>query len=348
MDAFLHPNQISMLFILATVGGIGGLLQGVQTRGFVLPHRRGDERVWEPGFLLDLVFGMAGALVIFLLVPGDMDFVVHEHKVSDTVKVLALALVGGYGAPAIIARALSTALNRLERRLDAHQEQAPIDAKAYELVDHQLSDTTGPVVPEEELGAAIKMASLPAREAIFQMAKDVRQKAWAKRGEKVKWKESLTGRTIAVFRALTETPEGDTRHRYHGQLGYALKDQDEPDWRGARDALHRAIEIADKSHRKVSPFYWFNWVICVIRMEALDGIAGPSDGRTRNEVCEAIRLGSDFVTLKTALESDPGLAAWLARNGLTHAEVGLDGPDGGPVSGGPASGDPVSGSPGGA
>jgi hypothetical protein len=118
------------------------------------------------------------------------------------------------------------------------ERQAERDAAALSLVHRQLNPSTGEApIPQAQLSEAIKVASPAVKVTIFDQAQTLRSDNW--RDAEVK---PVMERTIPVFRALIES-EPRRFHRYHGQLGYALKDQSTPAWAEAEAELSTAIEI---------------------------------------------------------------------------------------------------------
>lgn len=156
------------------------------------------------------------------------------------------------------------------------EDQNTIDFEAMRRMDLQLSDAT-PLSDSNDLRKNILEASPIAVEYIYQRAKDVRHDLVKEnRQRKSQGKPIIKGmleRTIPLFRALTESKYGIEFHRYHAQLGYALKDyaledKDHPktsELRDARESLDKAIELWRKQHpdsTSLPPLYCFNWAEC--------------------------------------------------------------------------------------
>lgn len=85
-------------------------------------------------------------------------------------------------------------------------------------------------------------------------------------------------RCIEVFKALIQTYQ-DSRSitesliepidRYHGELGYALKDKRNPDWENALFHFNKAIDYRDNTLKRASNIKWFelNRIYCWINLE---------------------------------------------------------------------------------
>lgn len=323
--------NVHILVAMMIAGAIGGLLSGYQKRGLILPFWLPDQkRGLDLGFVADTIFGAAGAIVVFIIIPLDLkdggDTAVH---LAHNIRVLAVAFIGGYGGPALMDVALTRTIKDVAKRteevaqqteavktkLDLQEKQQTLDIKALEYVDIQLSDTMQPA-DSEDLIAAIKLASPAALENIFQRAKETRHEAWRQKQEGNETYR-LTKRTIPIFQGLLDSHYGANRHRYHAQLGYALKDQEQPDWKKARDCLEQAMTLLKESGRPMSPFYKFNWALCTIELDQCSNPPVMADEETRQAVARALKQGSRFWKLKNAILKNETIKIWLDRNDLT-------------------------------
>ncbi|HEY9622414.1 MAG TPA: hypothetical protein V6C78_18795 [Crinalium sp.] len=155
-------------------------------------------------------------------------------------------------------------------------DQNQIDFEAMRYMDLQLSDAT-PLSDSNDLREKILQASPIAVEYIYQRAKDVRHDlARENRHRKAQGQPTIKGmleRMIPLFQALTESKYGQEFHRYHAQLGYALKDHaleddDAPkisELSDARNSLNQAIELWKQQHphcKSLPALYCFNWAEC--------------------------------------------------------------------------------------
>lgn len=271
-------EAFQLWFAVSLAGMFGGFLFGIRDRRLVLPKLNSDG-TFNPGWIADCLYGVAGAWVIFLIIPGTFAF----SSGWEIIKVLATAAVGGIGSRAIISQALNeTVKKQLEDKIEAGNEtvkkleesvqksieegktQQETDAKALALVSRHLDKTTSTSdVKIPELKEAIIAASPSVKVQIFYMAHDLRSETWDAN-------KSLMERTIPVFEALIESDKDNLFHRNHGQLGYALKDKTHPEYARASAVLTKAIELRGK-RAKPEPdrfkLYELNRAICNILLD---------------------------------------------------------------------------------
>jgi hypothetical protein len=190
---------------------------------------------------------------------------------SDVIERIKEVKLGKDGFEATIEK-----VEEVSRNVAEIFDQNQIDFEAMRCMDLQLSDAT-PLSDPNNLREKILKASPIAVEYIYQQAKDVRHDiAKENRQRKSQGKPIITGmleRTIPLFQALTESKYGQEFHRYHAQLGYALKDHALEDdnhpktseLREARDSLNKAIELWQNQHPNsisLPSLYCFNWAEC--------------------------------------------------------------------------------------
>jgi hypothetical protein len=248
-----------VLWILIGIGGVvGGLLYGMRDKELVLPHWE-DKHIWNPGFLADILFGLAGGVVIFVIVPGTFDY---QQGGWEIVKILALAGVGGYGGRAVVEKLINEQIQELEKNVQQLQRQGRWDAIVIKLVDRQLDDDADtPLVPKEELQEAVSSASSRAKVLVFEKARQFRKECLADGRLR-----PLLRQVIPVFECLIEDDRENKYHRNHAQLGFVLKDKPNPDWKRAEDELSRAIEIRTGRGERGFLAYEFNRAICRIKL----------------------------------------------------------------------------------
>jgi hypothetical protein len=188
--------------------------------------------------------------------------------------------------------------------------QAKIDENALVLGYRQLFDVGGSqAVDPKHLGAAVQKAGSRIRGAIFNLAQDVRRENWAT-------DKHLMARTIPIFEALVRA---DPKwHAYHGQLGYALKDQAEPDWLRAKACLDQAVELRGDQVGEAL-YYQFNRALCAINLDASYAGRKPADAATREQVVGILKqarrdLDSDWDNL-LATPDAADIRTWLNLNG---------------------------------
>ena len=192
---------------------------------------------------------------------------------------------------------------KVEEVANAAQDQIRADTEANRLVSLQLDAGAGaPEPPLAELSDAIKRASQPLRDIALQRASEQRSKYWMGRnsGDLLKME-----RTIPVFRALLDTDSGH-KHVIHGQLGFALKDQTEPDHQGAIEHLSEAISERDADGETGWLFYEFNRALSRIRSKQ-----GTPD-EILIDLCKA--AGIEFI--RGIIETDKDVVAWLTAQDI--------------------------------
>jgi hypothetical protein len=127
------------------------------------------------------------------------------------------------------------------------------------------------------------------------------------------------GGTIPVFRALVASDVDRRYHRNHGQLGYALKDQVQPDWACAHAELTEAIQMRGPTERRTYLLYEYNRAICRIHLAGADPAAAPS----RDMILGDLRAASTSPLLRKALQREPDVVGWLEANHLTAHDLAL-------------------------
>jgi len=313
--------ESAFLFILLS-GAFGGLIQGLgNNKEVILPHLNSREKALNLGFIADCLSGMGGAIAIYLIIPTS--FKEFTQDLETTIQLIGLSLVGGYSGNAILARVLKFKVFKddvMEKIKQDMLEQEEIDAEAYRLLDLQLSRTNEDV-EEEILKEAIQKSSNSAQQIIFRAARDMRQTANdAKRNQNPSIQDGIE-RTIPIFEALIKSEYGKNNHRYFGNLGYALKDKEEPDWEGARNALVKAINLSQKQENTVPPHYMYNLAVCLIQIDnqnnSNNSISKPN---IRRKIRKAIELGSSNSDLKESIQKKEPFTSWLSRNQLQLEE----------------------------
>ena len=307
-------QTVVILFLMLCAGAIGGLLFGLRNKGLTLPRQKPDANTIELGFIKDCLFGLAGAFVIFLITPFDLE--ATEFTLTYVVRIIGLSLLGGYGGPLLIDKALSNTLENIKEEVKTevdrhHSEKSNNDSKALQLVGIQLGDTCSPVEPIQELSNAIDAASPTTREGIFHMTKEARHNAWHQ------GKKGMIERTIPIFTALLKSDTSAQCHRHFAQLGYAYKDQQRPDWQQAEQALKQAIDLCKKIGKSTPAHYLFNWAVCVINLDNLEQLEQELAQQIRKDVKHALLKASSFPELDKVIQNDTRIAAWLKKHKLS-------------------------------
>jgi tetratricopeptide (TPR) repeat protein len=294
-------NESFLYLVIALGGTVGGLLYGMRDKKLILPHWE-DKHIWNPGLLADILFGLAGAFVIFIVIPGTFDY---QAGGWETIQILALAGVGGYGGRAVVEKLVNEQLQQLERSVQELRKHERWDAVAIKLVDKHLDDDPDtPQIPRDELFKAISSASSSAKVLIFDKARDFRKECLVNDR-----KRRLINQAIPVMEGLIADDKEQKYHRNHGQLGFILKDMSNPEWKRAEEEFSKAIEIRNRSNEQGYLAYEFNRAICRIRL-------GYKVEDILPDLEAALKADK---TVDWVRHPDPGLAhdlvLWLKENG---------------------------------
>ena len=256
------------------------------------------------------------------------------------VKVIALAVLGGYAGPALLRQAIDKTISdvedqvnkrvdSVEGRLEAHTEKAAkIHDEIHEEVDainerfkrdqaamyislKQLAAPRQDREFHEEIARAIKTASDQARLQIFINARLLRRNTWNKDKARME-------RTIPVFKALADADASDAnghgrKHFYWAEYGYTLKDKQVPDWLGAFENLDNAIRIREEQRDAPShATYEFNRAICGIHLN-----------KNKDQIVADLREAYSCETNHGRVEESADITRWLAENKLSLSMLNI-------------------------
>ncbi|MCC7223704.1 MAG: hypothetical protein IT273_08250 [Chitinophagales bacterium] len=289
-------NSLNDLCVIALAGAFGGLVYSLQNNVMTFPHRDGDHRI-NLGFLANILFGIAGAIVIFLIVPGDFMFDYRAgFTSSDFIKSIATAILGGYGGLALVNSVFNKSLtgeirNEIQQGLN---NQKVIDEEVLSATDNLLSIGSAPDMTDREFSAKLKNASPATRMVVMNMAKQVRTENW--RDNKAQME-----RSIPVFNALAES-ENVESHRALGQLAFALKERAVPDYAGALDNLSKAISLRNKESATGFALYEFNRAVCLINLDGGFKNNQASDTNAQNNIIADLRIAFADLQLNDRLQ----------------------------------------------
>ena len=196
------------------------------------------------------------------------------------------------------------------RKLNELEAQAERDAAALNLVYRQLNPSADlPQVAQDELNAAVSAAGRPIKVQIFNQAWQMRADNWQEVSKKPKME-----RAIPVFRALIASDVENRYHMNHGQLGFALKDQREPDWAEAEKELNTAIEIRGSWQKRGWLFYEFNRAFCRIMSDPAFLQDKPSDAARKDQILEDLAVAAHGEDLLRIIKSEEILKKWMSLN----------------------------------
>jgi hypothetical protein len=316
------PSTISDAYLLwLVVGGagmFGGFLFGIRDKKLTLPHWHSRHTI-DSGFVGDCLFGLAGGFLVFILLPGNFEF--NIAKPEEIIKIVAVAVVGGYGGRALVEKVLAQQFYELESDVQELREQSKLSGTAIALLQQHFDDDLDtPPIQEADLKEAVKNASSSVKVLAFDMAHSFRKKHYEKRPD-------LIVRAIPVFEALIEDDQNDEFHRNHGDLGYTYKDKVHPEWPKAEAELTRAIEIRDRQQVEGFLLYELNRAMCLIQLGAnLDAIKrdlenvlryGPKNG----EWVRQPHPRKAKILLTWLRENEPLLHSWLAEHDIQLATI---------------------------
>lgn len=265
---------------------------------FLSPGLGGDSR--SQVFALGLVtyFSIIGFLVGYLLTRLLLGQAFYQADLADVGQQLSA-----------IAKTSTASANAVQQQ----QKQDVTDAQALSLVDQQLN-ATAPTVPQDQLNAAVAAGSSMAQLQIFQRAQD--QRTRYRDTDKAKME-----RTIPVFMALVAADPDRKNHGYRGQLGFALKDKQQPGWEGALQQLADAITIRGAWQDNGWLLYEFNRAICRIELDSGFTTNTPSTLDAAGAIRSDLKAAATDSYVKQIIDGDATIAAWLRLNHLTLDEA---------------------------
>jgi hypothetical protein len=147
---------------------------------------------------------------------------------------------------------------------------------------------------------------------VFYQAQRVRSDNWRN-------DQAMMERTIPIFRALVASDPEGRFHQNYGQLGYALKDQRNPKWAEAEEALSTAMRIRDEQGEgRWWHLYEFNRAVCRIMQDPAFAAKAPSSADVRQRVSGDLGVLS---ARELALLEQAPVAEWLSLNGIQRDDI---------------------------
>lgn len=265
-----------LVVLFPLFGGIGALAAAHRDpeRGFVLPHRLAGERpAYDAGFAGDFVLGAAGAIAILLIVPGNLD----SSNPFNALRALALAVIGGYGARAVLEAALTSRLAKVEEAAKAARDEAAALARrraraeaAKRAVQSHLEGTEPR--KSEEFDALFTDLPSDGPLDLFRMA-DEKRSDWRKAGRR-----DEIARVLPVLEALERVEAPIPPAELQAAIAMTYFDKSAPEFDKALERIEQAIALAQAKPAK----YLIIRAVSLI-MLALDGQAAE------DEAAEALR-----------------------------------------------------------
>jgi hypothetical protein len=168
-------------------------------------------------------------------------------------------------------------------------------------------------IPTGHLMQVFANASRNVISSIFHKAASVRKQSWQNKDY------NAIQRTIPIFTSLIQL---DSKFEYpenFAQLGYALKDQDPPDYNEALKNLDKAITNSDQSRPINKPMVLFNRAYCHIMLDGnpLNSPPPPpgTDAR-KNEIKADLDEALKDNYVANIINGDPVITAWKAINNI--------------------------------
>ena len=153
---------------------------------------------------------------------------------------------------------------------------------------------------------------------IFWQAHEVRSENWLELKDKPKME-----RTIPIFRALIASDTERAYHANHGQLGYALKDQRDPNWAEAEAELTEAIRL--RGNWQASgwlPHYEFVRAICRVNRDQAYKNGKQSDAETTQAIISDLRVAFEHPEIKGLARRESNIREWMELNEVKTIRAG--------------------------
>ena len=240
------------------------------------------------------------ALLIFFLISGFLASYLWTR----------LYLAGAFREADVAA--LGGKLALVESKVSELERQTELDAKALGIVQRQLNPSPDSrPIPQEEVSLVIRQATANVKAQIFYQAQSFRRDNWKDRQTKPKME-----RTIPIFRALISSDSEDVYHANHGQLGYALKDQRQPNWAEAESEFSKAINLRGPWQEHGWLFYEFNRAICKINLDDAYRLGKKSDDSTTQAILTDLKSATAARGMRDVILGESAISKWLEINGV--------------------------------
>lgn len=273
-------HEIMNYFYVIIAGAFGGILYAIREKTINLPSRRNG--VIELGIIADILFGIGGGLLIFLITPEVPDI----NKNFGIIKLLSLVIAGGYSGQFLIKKVaannikdLAEKTEKTQEHLDAMQEMKERDQKAYKMF-YEIID--GKCLTREEINEALKNVSQSIILRGFTLLNDRRKELVFKLFDNCNAPEKqlfsikkeferfipLLEEIIDKERSLDEKEKNLYLHYHYASLAYLYKDINKPDWEKTIKYINKAIELHDKKYKQenIPETYMLNQLLCLINM----------------------------------------------------------------------------------
>jgi hypothetical protein len=189
------------------------------------------------------------------------------------------------------------------------QQQQNLDAAALAMTDDILSPSSSSKnYSYKEILDTLAKASPTTRYTILSIAENNRSKNW-------RTNKPYMEKVIPIFQALTKTnPES---HRPFGELGFALRDREKPDYQQSQEMLTEAIRLRDESHHSGYPYYEYVSAINKIQQDKDYKNKVPSSDVQKESIRKDLAAAKAEISddeFQKLLQEDTDVATWISLN----------------------------------
>jgi hypothetical protein len=118
-------------------------------------------------------------------------------------------------------------------------------------------------------------------------------------------------------RALVASDKDNVYHANHGQLGFALKDQRQPNWQEADSELTKAIEIRGPSEAKGWVLYEFSRAVCKINLDEAFKQGLRSSDKTKKAIIADLKAAAKVRQVQQIIANEPDVKKWIELNEIS-------------------------------
>ena len=203
----------------------------------------------------------------------------------------------------------------IEHRISEVEKQIENNARALSIVQRQLNPThDAQPITQEQLNAAVKLASDAVTEQIYQQAYSILNANFADQTTK-----PTMERTIPVFRALIANDIEQVNYTYHYMLAFALKNKRQPDWAAAEAEYTKAISIRGPWEQNGSVYIELERADCRINQDEAFLRKEPSSDKFKADILDDLKAVASDPTLK--ISDFPSIGDWLNLNKLALPDL---------------------------
>jgi hypothetical protein len=308
-------KDLIILSILICAGAAGGCLSAIQN--WATTSKRCRKLM-----LFRLLQGTAGAIIIVTLSPVDPNIfrapfpeqaelvTTPPPPVNDQqlfIKLIALALIGGYAGASLLESSASQyakRLNEIEDRQDTVEQETKRGLDAVRMAEQILHGHQFNASEKGDFKEALNEATSSALFEIAYRADEERRQHWESD------KDALE-RSLLVFEALMDTQDASSNHWWHASLAYCLKDKSSPDYEAAVRCLDKAIELRGSKTR--SGAYEFNRAFCCIKIAEKDG---SKNRKIEKQIRGDLEAARKFKRFANIIDNNLTVQGWLRRGSV--------------------------------